>query len=322
LLDPSDIFLARQRLSQSKLIGITPLERVTGLSREFGVTYYQKLELAQATGSFKIRGAMNKLLSLSPQERERGVVTASAGNHGLGVAYAAGVLGIIATIVVPETASRAKVAGLKSYPVELIQHGEGFATAEAFARQLEREQNLTFVSPYNDPQVIAGQGTIGLEILEALPDVDVILVPVGGGGLISGIGLLAKSISPKIKVIGVQSEASPFMQVALQAGKLVDAPDLPSLADGLAGAIEEISITFPLTQKYVDEVLLVAEEAIAKAIRYHFSEQHLIVEGSGAVGLAALLSERYRPSQGAKVVNLVSGRNIATDKFLAIINGK
>jgi threonine dehydratase len=313
MLNPSEIFVAKKRLADSKLIAVTALEQVPSFGEQLSIKYYQKLELAQPTGSFKLRGATNKLLSLAPEERQHGIVTASAGNHGLGVAYAATVLGIAATIVVPETASSAKVAGLKAFPVKLIQQGAGYALSEAYARQLEQERGLTFVSAYNDPYVIAGQGTIALEILEFLPDVDVIIVPVGGGGLISGIGLLAKSISSKIKIIGVQSEASPFMYEAIKAGKLVDASDLPSLADGLAGAIEEDSITFPLTQQYVDEVILVSEEDIAAAIRYHFNEHHLIVEGSGAVGLAALLTQKYRPVQGAKVVNVVTGRNIAAE---------
>lgn len=319
MLNPSDIFIAKRRLEASKLVATTSLELYANLSKQFGINYYQKLELAQPTGSFKIRGATNKLLSLSPEERTKGVVTASAGNHGLGVAYACSVLNISATVVVPEYASQAKLAGLRNYPVKLIQHGTDYGATEAHARKLEREQGLIFVSPYNDEQVIAGQGTIALEILETLPDVDVIIVPVGGGGLISGIALLAKNISPKIKIIGVQSEASPFMYEAIKAGKLIDAPDLPSLADGLAGAIEEGSITFPLTQKNVDEVLLVSETDIANAIQYHFTEQHLIVEGSGAVCLAALLSGKYKPPQGAKVVSIISGRNIATDKVLACL---
>jgi threonine dehydratase len=319
MLSPSDIFVAKRRLEVSKLVAASPLERYANLSKQFGIAYYQKLELAQPTGSFKIRGATNKLLSLAPAERAKGVVTASAGNHGLGVAYACSVLNIAATVVVPEYASQAKLDGLRNYPIKLIQYGSDYGATESFARKMEMEQGLVFVSPYNDEQVITGQGTIGLEILEMLPDVDTIIVPVGGGGLISGIALLAKNISPNIKIIGVQSEASPFMYEAVKAGKLVDAPDLPSLADGLAGAIEDGSITFPLTQKYVDEILLVSETDIANAIRYHFTEQHLIVEGSGAVCLAALLSGKYKPTQGAKVVSIISGRNIATDKVLACL---
>jgi len=293
--------------------------RCEPLSAKVGLELYQKLELFQATGSFKLRGATNKLLSLTTEERARGVVTASAGNHALGVAHAARHLGIAATIVVPKGASAAKVEALRRYPVTLLLEGENYDAAELYARQLEQERNLVFVSAYNDRQVIAGQGTLALEILEDLPQAATLIVPVGGGGLISGIGLWAKTVAPGLKIIGVQSEASPAMQAALAAGRIVPAPDLPSLADGLAGNLEADSVTFELAQRYVDEMVLVSETDIARAIRYFADELHLMVEGSAAVGTAALLSNYFNLARfDGPVVDLVCGRNIAPATFYKV----
>jgi threonine dehydratase len=286
-----------------------------------GCEIYHKLELFQTTGSFKLRGATNKLLTLNTAERERGVVTASAGNHALGVAHAARHLGIAATIVVPKGASAAKVEALRRYPVTLILEGENYEAAELYARQLEQERGHVFVSAYNDREVIAGQATLALEVLNDLPEAKVLLVPVGGGGLISGVGLWAKTVSPQIKLIGVQSEASPAMHAALAAGKIVAAPDLPSLADGLAGNLETNTLTFELALRYVDEIVLVSEEDIAAAIRYYADELHLIAEGSAVVGVAALLSGRINLGvSDSPVVDFVSGRNIASATLRQILN--
>ena len=315
------ILEAAQRLRQSGLIHRTPLQRCESLSAELGADIFQKLELIQATGSFKLRGATNTLGMLSADERQRGVVTASAGNHGLGVAHAARELGIPATIVVSREASAAKVAALRRYPARVLLEGANYDAAERHARRIERECGLTFVSAYNDPRVIAGQGTIALEILEEFPRAVALLVPVGGGGLISGVALWAKTVAPSIKVIGVQSEATPAMHAALDAVRLVDVPDLPTLADGLAGNIEAESTTFELVQRYVDEVVLVREADIRAAIRFYARELHLIVEGSAAVGLAALLSGRINVSalQGP-VVDIVTGGNIASETLKELIN--
>jgi threonine dehydratase len=222
---------------------------------------------------------------------------------------------------VPQGASVAKVEALQRYPVSLILEGENYEAAELYARQLERERGLVFVSAYNDQEVIAGQATLALEVLHDLPEAKVLLVPVGGGGLISGVGLWAKTVSPQIKLIGVQSEASPAMHAALAAGKIVSAPDLPSLADGLAGNLEADTLTFELAQRYVDEVVLVSEEDIASAIRYYADELHLIAEGSAVVGLAALLSDRINlEALGSPVVDFVTGRNIAPATLRKILN--
>jgi threonine dehydratase len=315
----SDILAAAARLRRNNLVYRTPLELCEPLSAKLGLEVWQKLELYQPTGSFKLRGATNKLLAFLELESANNTtvqpvkfLTVSAGNHGLGVAHAARQLGLNVTVVVPKAASPAKVEALQRYPITLIQYGDSYDAAELYARQLEQEQGYVFVSPYNSVQVIAGQGTIALEILEDLPQADVLLVPVGGGGLISGVALWAKTVRPDIRIIGIQSVASPAMHAALAAGKIVPAPDLPTYADGLAGGLEAATITFALTQRYVDEIVLVSEEDLANAIRYYIRELHLIVEGSGAVGMAALLADKlHLPSSCRKLVNLVTGRNIA-----------
>lgn len=323
-LTAQDILQAAARLHKSQLIYCTPLEKADKLSEDLGIEFWQKLELYQQTGSFKLRGATNKLLALLEESQANDttpeILTISAGNHGLGIAHAAKHLKMKATVVVPKVASAAKVEALRRYPITLIQQGDSYEAAEIYSRQLERESGLTFASPYNDFEVMAGQGTIAVEVLQDLPQADVLLVPTGGGGLISGVALWAKTVKPSIKVIGVQSEASPAMHHAFTAGKLVPAPDLPSLADGLAGALEVDTVTFEYTKRYVDEIVMVSEEAIAEAIRYYASHQHLIVEGSGAVGLAALLEGKLKLSSSSRVVNIITGRNIAATTLAKVLS--
>lgn len=308
-----DVYLAARRIGPHVLA--TPLERSAVLSAELGCEVWLKLECQQRTGSFKLRGALNRLLTLSAEERARGVLTCSAGNHGLGVAEAARLTGIRATIVVPENASPAKVEALRRAGVELLLVGADYDAAEAQAPGIAAERGLTFVSPYDDPYVIAGAGTVGLEVLRDLPEVGSILVPVGGGGLASGIGVAAKGINPGMRVVGVQSEASQPMVAALAAGELVWVECGDSLADGLAGNIAPGSITFPLVRDHLDEVVTVTEAGIAAAMRTFVDRHHLIVEGSGAVGLAALRDGRVR-GLPEPIVLIVSGGNVAT-KVLA-----
>jgi threonine dehydratase len=265
----------------------------------------------QRTGSFKLRGALNRLLTLTDEERRRGILTCSAGNHGLGVAEASRLLGIAAMVVVPENASPAKVAGLRRTGVELLLLGAGYDEAEARARALATERGLTFVSPYNDPAVVAGAGTVALEVLLDLPEAAAIVVPVGGGGLAAGVALAAKAINPALRVVGAQPESSPAMHAALAAGRLVPIDEGPTLADGLAGNVEAGSLTFPLLQRHLDELALVGEEAIAAAMLAYLDRHHLVVEGAGAVGLAALQTGRIAAPQGP-VVLIVSGGNVAT----------
>ncbi|WP_298818474.1 threonine ammonia-lyase [Chloroflexus sp.] len=313
---PADILAARHRIAG--IAQPTPLELSRPLSAIVGAEVWLKLELAQVTGSFKLRGATNALRQL-PLDAH--IVACSAGNHALGVAHAAAMTGHRATLVVPVTASTAKVAALRRYPVELILRGDSYDAAEAEALRLAAENGWQFVSPYNDPAVIAGQGTLAIEVWEALPDADTVIVAVGGGGLAAGVGIWVKAINPRARIIGVQATASAAMAAALRAGNVVTITDRPTLADGLAGGIDPATITLPILQRVLDEMVLVDEVAIARAMRWLFEEHHLIAEGSAAVPLAALLEGQIGNLQGRKVVALVCGRNVAGEVWQQVING-
>jgi threonine dehydratase len=289
----------------------TPLERSLGLSALCGADVWLKYECFQATGSFKLRGALNALLTMSDQQRQKGVLTASAGNHGLGVARAAAVLGVAATVVVPETASSAKVEALRSSGAELLLRGATYDDAESAAMSTARERGLPFISAYNDAAVVAGGGTIALEVMEDLPATRTMVVPAGGGGLISGIGVAAHGLDPAIAVFGAQSTASPALHAALQAGARVPVDVLPSLADGLSGNVEEGSITFDLLKEHVRQVVLVTESDIVDAMRWLLEHEHVLVEGSAAVGVAALL-RGLLPTEGPLVL-VLTGRNVAAE---------
>jgi threonine dehydratase len=314
MLTPADILVARRRIAG--IAHPTPLEHSRPLSAYTGAEVYLKLECAQVTGSFKVRGAAS---ALRASEGRYPVVACSAGNHALGVAHAAAHAGIDATLVLPESASPAKVAALRRYPATIMQVGATYDEAEAAAVRMAHEEGLRFISPYNHPDVIAGQGTLGAEILEQLPSAEVLVVSVGGGGLISGIALWAKAINPNLRIVGVQTESSAAMLASLQAGEIVQAPDLPTLADGLAGNLEPGSITFPLVQRLVDMLIAVSEPQIAAAMRWLFHEHHLVVEGSAAVVVAAMLNGLIAGIAGRKVVALICGRNVATETLLAAL---
>jgi len=268
-----------------------------------------KLENLQHTGSFKVRGAFNKLLQLSEEDRLKGVVAASSGNHAQGLGYAGNHLGVEATIVVPAHTPKVKIDAIRRYGVELTIHGEEYMDAERLARKMEREQEKPFVSGYNDPEIIEGQGTLGLEMLESAPDLDVVLVPVGGGGLISGVSAAIKGVSRDVEVVGVQSVASPVMCESVRQGRIVDMELGDSVAEGLHGGIEEGSITFDLCVENVDDFILVQEETIIDAIARHLYFDHQVVEGAGAVGAAAIMEnpERFK---GRNTGVVVSGGNI------------
>jgi threonine dehydratase len=303
-----DVLAAARRIAP--YVQRTPLERSAHLSDALGADVWLKLECFQLTGSFKLRGALNALLVLDEAARRRGVVTASAGNHGLGVARAASLTGLPAAVVVPETASAAKVELLRQSGCELILHGPDYDAAEAYAIDLAATRDATFVSAYDHPAVVAGGGTIALEILETLPETDVLVVPSGGGGLISGVALAAKGVRPEIAVYGAQSVASPALHAAVAAGRQVTVPVLDSLADGLSGNIAEGSITVELARRYVDQIVLVEEPEIAAAMRAILEQEHVLVEGSAAVTAAALQSGRL-PVAGRRVVLVLTGRNVA-----------
>jgi threonine dehydratase len=312
-----DVIAAARRIAP--YVQRTSLERSAHLSDRFDADVWLKLECFQLTGSFKLRGALNALLALDEAARQRGVVTASAGNHGLGVARAANLTGLPCVVVVPETASAAKVDLLRQAGCELILHGPDYDAAEAHALDLAGRRGATFVSAYDHPAVVAGGGTIALEILETLPETDVLVVPAGGGGLISGVALVAKGIRPEIQVYGAQSVASPALHAALAAGRQVSVPILDSLADGLSGNIAEGSITVDLARQYVDQIVLVEEPEIAAAMRAILEHEHVLVEGSAAVASAALQTGRL-PIAGRRVVLVLTGRNVAPSVLRAVLS--
>jgi threonine dehydratase len=311
-----DVLAAARRINP--YVQRTPLERSGHLSKALGADVWLKLECFQATGSFKLRGALNALLVLDDEARRRGVLTASAGNHGLGVARAAALTGLPASVVVPETASRAKVELLRESGCELILHGPDYDAAEAHAIDLAGRRGATFVSAYDHPAVVAGGGTIALEVLESLPEADLLVVPAGGGGLISGVALAAKGVKADIQVSGVQSTASPTLHAAMAAGRQVTVPIEDSLADGLAGNIAVGSITVDLARQFVDEVVLVEEADIAAAMRTVLEHEHVLVEGSSAVAVAALETRRLSVA-GRTVVLVLTGRNIAPSVLRSVL---
>lgn len=303
----SAIRKARERLRDA--VYLTPCARSDVLSRLLGCELYLKLENLQVTGSFKERGALNKILQLDARQRAAGVIAASAGNHAQGVAHAARLSGIRATIVMPETTPLAKLQSTRSYGADVVLSGTGYDQAYEKAVELQREHGYTFVHAFDDEDVIAGQGTIGLELLEQVPDMEVVLVPVGGGGLIGGIALAIGNSAPAVRVIGVEAERMPAMQASVAAGRVTPLRPANSIADGISVA-RVGELTFPLVQAWVDSIVTVAEEEIARAILTLLERKKTLAEGSGAVGLAALLAGRITGVEGRKVVVVVSGGNI------------
>jgi threonine dehydratase len=296
----------------------SPCARSETFSRLTGTEAFLKLENLQMTGSFKERGALNRLLTLTPAERERGLITASAGNHAQGVAYHAGRLGYPATIVMPETTPIIKVASTRAHGARVVLSGGSYDEAYAEARRLEQAESLTFVHPFDDPGVIAGQGTIGLELLVQVPDLDAVVVPVGGGGLISGVGVALKARRPGVRVIGVQSELLASMLAALESGSPVTLEGAQTLADGIA-VKRTGDLTLEHARKVVDEVVTVSEEEIASAILYLLEKEKTVVEGAGAVGVAALMHHRLPRLAGKKVVAVISGGNIDVNLVARVI---
>ena len=296
----------------------TPLMRSPFLSNLCNGDVHLKLENVQVTNSFKIRGALNRLLHLSLEEKSRGIVTASAGNHGQAVAFAACKLNFPAKIVVPRNTPKIKIDAIKKYGADLVLFGDVYDDAEQKAKDLAREEGRVYVSPYNDELIIAGHGTIGLEIMEAIPSVDTVIVPVGGGGLIAGISIALKNTKPNVRVIGVQSEASPVMYESLRAGKIVNVRITESIAEGLSGGLEKDSVTFKIALEYVDEMLLVKEETIRRAVYLLWNCEKQVAEGSGAAAIAPLI-EKKRLFEGKTVVSVITGGNIESELFQSIL---
>lgn len=296
-----DIIRAQHRLKG--LLQYTPLEAAPDL----GENIYLKLENANKTHSFKIRGALNAVLSLDESARQKGIVAASSGNHAQAVAYASHLTGANAQILMPKHTPKKKVNGVKRYGAEAVLFGETYDEAEAEGLRRGRDNRLTWVSPYNDQNVIAGAGTIGVEIIEQLPDVERVVVCVSGGGLIAGVATAIKELKPNVEVIGVNAESAPAMYNVFYD---TDKPQVwETLAEALSGEIEHGSMTVPISQKYVDDIVLVSEEQIANAMRWMMDVQGWVVEGGGAVGMASLLHD-VLPRDGQITAVVVSGGNV------------
>lgn len=302
-----DIVAARTRIADH--VFTTPCPESTALSELCNATIFCKLEYLQRTGSFKERGAANALLQLSPERRARGVIAASAGNHALALAFHGQRLGVPVTVVMPKFAPLIKQARCRRYHAEIILHGEDFAAAKARADEIAAERGLTYIHGYDDPAIIAGQGVIGLEIAEQVPNVDAVIVPIGGAGLIAGVALALKHALPGAEIIGVEPEHAAKYSAALAAGKCVTVPPLPTLADGLAIArLGENA--FAIARTCVDRVVQVDEQSIALAIVRLMEMEKSVVEGAGAAPLAAILSGQLTHLAGKRVVLALCGGNI------------
>ncbi len=295
----------------------TPLEYSEPLSRETGAKVYVKWECDQTTGSFKLRGALNKLRALSPEDRAKGVVSASTGNHGLAISHASRLEGIGLKLFLPETVAAIKKKRIEDMGIDIEVRGASCDKAEAIAREFAARTGRVFVSPYNDWDIVFGAGTIGLELAADLARFDDVLVPVGGGGLIAGIAAYLKAVRPGVRTIGVEPETSAFMAASLDAGRLVEIDERPTIADAVAGGIEPGSITFPLCRGFVDAIEIVPEALIARAMALVFEYHGRMIEGAGALPFAALLRS---PSghAGRTVVAVVSGGNVAVERFREI----
>jgi threonine dehydratase len=309
----ASIYQARQRIAP--LVRRTPLVR----SASLGAGVHLKLEMLQETGAFKLRGATNRISQLTPAERERGVVAVSTGNHARAVGHAAAAQGVPAVVCMSTMVPANKVAAVRATGAEVKIEGRNQDEAEEIAKALAAERGLTFVSPFDDPWVIAGQGTLGLELLEDLPDLDCALVPLSGGGLIAGIALALKSASSGIRVVGISMEHGPAMTLSLRAGRPVAVEEAPSLADSLGGGIGlDNRYTFALVRDLVDETVLVGEDEIAAAMAHCYWREQQIVEGAAAVGVAALLAGKVGRAGRCTVV-VLSGRNVDMRRFTEIV---
>jgi threonine dehydratase len=312
-----DVYAAHQRMRGIAVR--TPLVDSPELTERAGASVYLKLENVQRTGAFKIRGAANKLRSLSDGERERGVITVSSGNHGRAVAYVARELGVRAVVCMSTQVSPSKLAAIRQLRAEVVLEGESYDEAERHALWLQKERGLTMISPFDDPYVIAGQGTIGLELLEDLPGLDTVVVPLSGGGLLSGIALALKSADDSIRTVGVSMDRAPVMFHSLRAGHPIEMEEEATIADALVGGIGlDNRYTFRMIRDYVDETVLVTDEEITDAMAFALERHHLVIEGGGAVALAALLQGKITGLRG-NVVVVLSGGNVETSLLLEIV---
>lgn len=297
----------------------TPVDLSLALTQQTGAAVYLKLEHLQHTGSFKLRGAVNKMLSLSKAERRRGVIAASTGNHGMAVCYAARKLGTKATIYMSPGVAKVKLEMIRALGGKPVFYGRNPVDAESRAREAAERSGVPFISPYNDVQVIAGQGTLGVELHRQLETVDAVLVSVGGGGLISGIAAYLKSVRPRTKVIGCWAKNSCVLYQSLRAGRIGDFPERPTISDGTAGGVEPGAITFDLCRSLIDDTVLVSEDEILRAMKLLLARERWLVEGAAGVAVAAFLKQR-RKYAGKKVTLVLCGRNIPAEKAKKLLS--
>ena len=301
------------------IINVTPVLESVKMSEKTGANVYIKCENLQKTGSFKIRGACNKIANLTDEEKANGVIASSAGNHAQGVALGAKMNGIEATIAMPATAPLAKVKATKGYGAKVVLNGLVYDDAYAKAVEIQKETGATFLHPFDDEYVISGQGTIGLEIFEQLNEnVDTIVCPIGGGGIIAGIATAAKALNPNVKIVGVQTSNIPSMKESVQNGEVTTAFKAATIADGIAVKTPG-NLTFDIVKELVDEVITVEEDEIYQAMLFLLEYQKVAAEGAGAVATAAVWSGKYQPKQGENVVCVISGGNVDTNTLYRVI---
>lgn len=317
MIELKEILEAREAIAGK--LHRTPMLSSRALGKETGTELYFKAELFQKTGSFKPRGALNRLQRLTDGEKKRGVITASSGNHAQGLAYAASMFSVPVTVVMPAATPANKVQAAQSYGAEVILHG---TVKDLLAKCLEVQQarNLTIVHPFDDPFIVAGQGTLGLEVLEDVPEPDFVFVPIGGGGLISGVATALKGQRPQVRVIGVEPVGAPTMHQSLRQGAPALLDNIDTIAEGLAAPFVG-QLNLEHVQKYVDDVVLVSDQELAEALRMILARCKVLAEPAGAAGFAALLSRKVSVPQGARVVCVLSGGNVDAERlkqFLAV----
>jgi threonine dehydratase len=315
---PSSVERAARDLA--KYLPPTPLQYSRAFTQKAGCHVHIKIESIQPIRAFKVRGALTKLMRLHPEKGSAGVITASAGNHGQGVAYAAAVFGIPATVYVPETANQLKVEAIKRLGATVVPAGRNYNDAYLEAMRQQEQSGATFVHAFNDPDVIAGQGSIAVELLNDLEDFDTVLVPIGGGGLIGGIAMYIKERRPGVRVIGVEPSGADGMRRSLEAGRVVTLDRVNTIADGLAASAPG-QLTLELAKRYVDEVVLVEDTEMLRAIRLMFEWEHLLAEPAGAAALAALLYH-YSPAPNDRVVVVLSGANVTDEVMIRALKSR
>jgi len=318
MIDIEDIHAAANVLKD--LIVRTPTVFSPVLSERTNAQIFLKLENLQLTGAFKIRGALNKISRLTSSERKRGVITASSGNHGLAVSYGAKVFDLEATVYVPENPNLEKLAAIKALSARVIRMGKDYEEAYSKAIETQRRTGAVFIHAFDDPAIVAGQGTMGLEVLQDLPELDTLIVPVGGGGLISGIAAAAKAMKPKIRVVGVQSTGAPAVYESWKKRRIVRKKSVETIADGLASR-QPGDLTFQMIQRYVDEMFLVTDSQLCQAILFLARKLHTIAEPSAAASLAALLF-KYRPRVKERIGLIVSGGNISGELLNRLVTSR